>query len=664
MTGRRLSPWGLIAALVIILWAPPALADDPYGVVTIDLRPPEGELPTHVCVVSAGEGPRTRKHLSEVLEGSDAASRPVSPEVWGGGHGGACGSSACAPRVQLNASGGAREPEQLHVACTADTLTPEDARGEPRVAFLLLEHLEGSPPRVESVNLTGGVLTVGVEARLDKIIVTARSLGGHYAAARRAQRGETSGPDAKLIVLPLTPRCRWREVSTPGLHLREQDRDRLEVRAHGQALPLEGCVGPLRGGTSMRLRLPRTPSGAAEGSLEIERSADERGAGAASYGARWIGDWPERRLELSAQRLAFGWRQPACIVDQHSCPDAVLDGGVACKGTPVEGVCRYECPAETDGSPLELRTPVAVSFEVGEARQTWTEILQRPDQMLSGYVSSDQIYLEADVSGLETEVPGSRITHVEIYGNDGSTRRYGVRDRDSLRILVPGASCEPVRYRLVGDRRYQEASAEVKDGGVDFSDAESTARLMSFNLVIMQGGGPAVFKEPEPLRTPIYFVGQVQLAAQFRPRKPKWARIAGELRLGGGFGQWGYYAPDTIGDDPRRARPKIPWMRFLFEPAIVVDVVPPLSLSAGLGIGSSWPLRPSDITRTESFRPILSPSIDARFRVRRWLSFVLQGRFIFLEDVMVAQVSGIGEPEQNYFDAVSVLGLYGVQLTF
>ena len=87
----------LLFAIAFLLTPTRAHAAKPYGVVTVDLRPEVGEVPTHLCVVSQGKGPRTRQALAELLrapaaaDGSAEATEEHSadplildPATWGG----------------------------------------------------------------------------------------------------------------------------------------------------------------------------------------------------------------------------------------------------------------------------------------------------------------------------------------------------------------------------------------------------------------------------------------------------------------------------------------------------------------------------------------------------------------------------------------------------
>ena len=693
----------MVAAVVVFvvgLFAQVAAAAKPYGVVTVDLRPEVGEVPTHLCVVSQGKGPRTRDALSELLVGPGAAGGEAGREAGETGQGwsldladpllvgtkpsaaaATCeADGACLPAVELPQA--SNRADQLWVACAADSLVSDQDARAPRVLVMMLEHLEGSPPLLESLKLAGGIATIGVQAELSRIVVTARSLGGHYEAHSRAFRAEEGSDGSELVVLPIAPRCHAVEVELPGVRLRESDRERLRVRAHGTELDADTCVGPLQGNARMRVDLPRA---AGFGRIEVELPPTPGETPTATrFAASWDTAWPAGELRLSPHQIAFVWAPPACVWTAGTCPDATLEGGIRCTATPLEdGRCQYLCPGEPEPEPeaggegadgsevgetewVDVSPPVAVSFEKDDPDQRWTEIVQRPGQTLGAYVEPEQIYLHADLSSWNTAVPGSRISHVELLDNDGSSRRYAVAGVDELRILAPHATCDPLRFRLVGDRRYLEGSAAVANGEVEFGKVHKTARLLTFHVLLAQGGGPAIpyAGAPAELANPVYFTALGQLAANFRPRDPRFARVAYEMRLGGTVGQWGYYGPGSIGEDPRRVTTKLAWARLLFEPAVVVDVVPPLAISVGFGVGGSWPINNREYANTGRFNFILSPSVDARFAIRRWVALVVQGRAMLRERSFVA-VDVVGtETRTRSFANVSLLGLYGVVFSF
>jgi hypothetical protein len=572
------------------------------------------------------------------------------------------GDGLCAPRIR---TAGARESlNELHVACAADALIDADGV-EPRVLLLLAEHLEGSPPRIESLNLAGGVLTIGVEADLTKVVVTTRSLGGHYLPDERSFRAESRGREGALLVLPITPRCLRHEFELPGVRLRASDRERLHVEAHGEAIDVDRCVGNLRGASRLALDLPIAADRNGSLSIAVDPRAD--GLEGGRFGLHWTAPWPDPGAELAIEQVSFRWRPPACIYPDEACPAATMEGGIACAVVREGDACQYACPS--DGDEVDVRLPIEVTFEKDDPAQRWSDTLQRPGQELVSYVPSDDIHLRADLSTWVTDTPGSRITHVEVQGNDGVARRYGAGGVRDLVVRVPGASCEPVRFRLVGDRDFREARASVTDGRLEFGAIERTVVPVSFNVTLLAGGGPTfgggltdLGGADVDVRTPVFFTGLTMLAAEFRARKPALARFAGEIRLGATAGQWGYFGADTVADPVRRVRPQIAWVRFIAEPAFVVNLTDGVRLTTGLGIGSAWPARPSLVRETDTFRAVLSPSVDVRVRVRPRIHFVVQTRGFFREALSAYETDAAGQVRRRSFDAYSLDALLGVQL--
>lgn len=677
---RRPVALALWALAIICLWSlvspgEARAAAERYGVVTVDLRPEQGaEVPTHLCVISSAQGPRARSELRSLLEPLPSGLWRVHPATWGATDGPALRDvcegpgGACVPTVSLPTKAQASGVDGLYAACTADALVPEDtAASEPRVAFVMLEHLEGSPPEVESLKLAGGVATVGVRADLRLVEVTARSLGGHYQPQRRSQRASGVGSDNRLIVLPLQPRCRWIEASLPHTPLRARDRARLQVRVGGEAVPVDRCVGPLHGTRTLRVVLPRVAPGST-GALELELT----GAGAAQeqggrFAARWDGPWPDRALELHATRIAFVWRPPPCVVPDAMCPKAQLDNGIECDAARVGDECRYMCPgtdAESGGAgATAIEPPLTVDFQKDDPRQRWSEVLTRVGQPLTSYAPGEPVYVHADIGAWEKDVPGARVDEVEILGADGSTRKFTARGESRLQIPLARPSCESLRYRVVGDRPYREGVAAVSSGEVHLAPPEQRARVMTFNILLVQGGSWAIAPaRPEAMRVPVYFVGQLQIAANFRPRSPRFARLAGEVRLGGTLGQWGYFGLETINDDPRRVDEKLAWARFLVEPALVVDIVHPVMMSAGVAVGSSWPLASDGVAKTNRFALVVAPSLDIRFKIRKWLAFVAQGR-VFFGETTVANLAEL-DGSRRELTTYSLTGVYGLLFSF
>jgi len=699
---RTLAAW-ILCAVVCWIASIPRLAaaqDRGYGVVTLDLRPDGGEVPTHLCVVSEAAGPRTRDKLWALLEPRGAESSQVGtpldgswrvkPSVWGGDEASSLGQKCsdeplgdCRPSVELPR--GLTRHSDLYVACTADSLTEGGVVAEPRPLFILLEYLEGSPPQIESVRLTGGVATIGVYgASFDRVIVTARSLGGHYLPQRRSERGkvdsnEVDAPGSKTIQLRLAERCRDVEVRLPRVNIKPHDRGRLTVHAHGMRLDVDRCVSNLVGSDVIQLRIPPAPFGV--GSIDVQLAATAEQP-AARFGGSFEGDWPKTPFRLAFNQVAFSWQRPSCIYPKDRCPTATLETGTRCDATVSASGCDYRCPGHvSDDNAIDLELPLEVIFEKDDPKQRWHDKIAQNGQELTSYVSTEQIYLEAHINAWRTDIPDNRISRVEIYGEDGEARPYGVTRIDRLVLKVPGASCEALRFKPVGDRNYDEVVALVDDGRIELGDPHRSARRISFNVTLAIGGGPAWSGNIET--PPIYFSGLGMFAVQYRPRRPGWQRLGFELRVGGTLGQWATTLTEETdpGDEtdavsPRATSPeegaeepettssvrRFGWARVLFEPGIIVSAHERVALGAGLGLGFSLPFRQDSDLTNESFQFIWSPNVDLRFRLRRWIRLLIQFRGVFGEKAFTRDES---DPDEGRTDrARSLITLFGLLASF
>jgi hypothetical protein len=655
----------LIAALPVLLLvlfgaAGVAHADDRYGVVTLDLRAELGDAPTHLCVVSEAKGPRTRQNLGELLEQDPENGGPgvgtrrtwfVKPEVWSGDRDSAeqlrCSEDPlgdCRPRVELPP--GLSQSSDLYVACTPDSLTQGNLEQGPRPLFILLEHLEGSPPSVESVRLAGGVATIGVQANLEQVLVTARSLGGHYLPDKISVRGVSDsrgdgsevGPPRRNIELALRPRCEFVEVRLPRTRLRPGDRDRLAVRVHGMDFDVDRCVGPLTGAEVLQVRVPQAPLGV--GAIDVDLAATEEGKAAARYGASWEGRWPKTPFALQFNQVSFTWVPPKCIYPSSTCPTAQLDSGTSCDATrhATRGggsQCSYRCPGSVTDDAIDLSFPLTVTFRKEDPAQEWSEKLLQNGQVLRSYVAADDIYLNTNVNGWRTNEPANQIKEIEIFGEDGGVHRYSVSHVPNLQMKVPGATCEPIPFHIRGDRAHEDAVATVEDGQIDFGNPRRTARRFSVNFTAAVGGGPAWSPSATATSPPVYFSGLGMLALQYRPRPAGWSRFGWELRLGGTLGRWGILETD-VETEEATGEQRLGWARVLAEPGVVFAAHQRVGVGAGMGLGFSFPFRRRSTEITgDTLNFIWSPSLDGRFYIRKWVALMLQFRGVFGERAFV-----------------------------
>jgi hypothetical protein len=692
-------------ALIAVLWPQASHAADRFAIVSLDLAAARGEAPTHLCVVTATKSPRTRQTLSELLQetpsdegnGRNRRSWLVSPVAWGGDAESAerqrCTQEPggdCRPKVELPP--GLAEAGELYVACTPDSLTEGATDEGPRPVFVLLEHLEGSPPRVESLRLAGGVATIGVTADLDHVLVTARSLGGHYLPDKISARGlddsgdDTSrvGPPRRNIALKLRPRCDFVEVRLPATRLSPADRDRLSVRVHGLPYDVDRCVGPLTGAEVLQVRIPPAPLGV--GSIDVDLAATDDGRAAARYGASWEGEWPRAPFPLQWNQISFTWTRPKCIYPADRCPTATLSTGTPCTATIVEGEdegCRYRCPGTVGDDALDLQFPLEVNFRKTDPVQKWEDKLVQNGQTLTSYVPTDELYLNANVNGWRTNEPANRIKEIEVFGEDGGVHRYSVSHVPNLQLKVPGASCEPIAFHIRGDRAHEDAVATVDNGQIEFGNPRRTTRRLGVNMFLGAGGGPAWSGAGNTDVPPVYFSGLAMLALQYRPRPPGWARFGFELRVGGTLGRWGASVdtaqdnaePERNGTETDQEVRVFQWGRVLFEPGVVFAAHQRFGIGAGFGMGFSFPLRSRDDLTGDNLNFIYSPSIDGRFYIRNWVALVLQFRGVFGESAFRVRTSTVAEddpenpptaedPRVEARRARSLLTVFGVMFGF
>jgi len=688
-----LARWFATAATVAtlaawLLFPLAAHAGDDFGLVTLELRAEEGGgTPTHLCVVARAKGPRTQLTLPEVLaprsESDDGSTTwRVDPKMWGGEADSVeryrCtedDAGDCRPRVELPPG---LDPSELHVACTSDELLATERQGEVRPLFVLLEHLEGSPPSIESIRLDGGVATVGVAADLSQVVVTARSLGGHYqpdraSALATSERGESDSPQRKHAALDLQSRCRLVEVTLPGTRLTKRDRERLAVSVHGVDFNVERCVvGDLDDTTVIQIRVPPAPLGV--GSIEVGLAATEAGKAAAKYGASYHRPWPQTPFSLTFKQVTFSWRRPKCIYAENSCPTAVLETGTTCEATVTEEGCAYVCPGQAGEDALDLELPLSVQFEKENPTQKWTDKLAQNGQLLTSYVESDDTYVAADISRWQTEQPANRITGIEVFTEDGGTVQRGVAGVKRLQLKVPGASCEPIHFRPVGDRTYRDDIATIADGEIEFGNPERMARLLSVSMMVAVGGGPAWSTALDADSPPILFNGLGMFALQYRPRAPGWSRIGFEGRVGLTLGRWQRETvedtdPDQMGNIEQTVtgEERFEQARVFVEPGIVIAAHDRFGVGAGFGMGASFPIRQPEAVRQESLRFIWSPSLDGRFYVKRWLGLVLQVRAVFGErafGIPAGTPDNLEDTDVRPFKARSALALFGTVFRF
>ena len=89
-----------------------------------------------------------------------------------------------------------------------------------------------------------------------------------------------------------------------------------------------------------------------------------------------------------------------------------------------------------------------------------------------------------------------------------------------------------------------------------------------------------------------------------------------------------------------------------------------IALGAGFGMGFSLPYRGADDITGDTLNFIVSPNVDVRFRLRRWLRLVLQFRGVFGEKEFERPAEDDGNQPKPGDQAQSLLILGGLQAQF
>jgi hypothetical protein len=113
-----------------------------------------------------------------------------------------------------------------------------------------------------------------------------------------------------------------------------------------------------------------------------------------------------------------------------------------------------------------------------------------------------------------------------------------------------------------------------------------------------------------------------------------------------------------------------------FEPGVVVAATHRIEVGAGFGAGFSFPIRQDEDLTGDRINFIWTPSIDARYKIRRWAALMLQFRGVFGERAFTvtgvqpsADSEGTGttgstDPSKDADKARSLLVLFGTAFSF
>lgn len=430
--------------------------------------------------VAAGAPQLTDQLMKQIVEHLERSTLDDSGQ-------GRCESDACRPRIEVPASAAT----QYRVTCTEN----QQARGQPRTLFLLLEFHRSKTPTISDPYLAGTAASFTVEGFTDRTFISAQVVGGDFL------RGSPVyfAPDLlkqESATIPLTIRCRRHEIALPS-HASRLTRVRATVfGAKDEASrPLVCADVPVKRGLFF-LMLPNGRDG------EVKTVAIASGTpgedGFARFSTSWAGITPPALLQVQTTAASFSWRKQ-CLQRVSRCPEVSLVAtGQVCRERKTSRsfaeVCRYTCGADepTSGEPdislpAELRfrnkSPDRPAFE-----ETWQDSLNGIDSApLSSYVRGpDRSIILSMPPAIRNTTAGSAIKSISLRTSTTDYQTIAVTQNDQ-RVALPNADChDTLEYRYLGDRSFADDKIEIRRRFVELPSPSRTVR--PFGVGVFVGG--------------------------------------------------------------------------------------------------------------------------------------------------------------------------------
>jgi hypothetical protein len=306
-----------------------------------------------------------------------------------------------------------------------------------------------------------------------------------------------------------------------------------------------------------------------------------------------------------------------------------------------ESLCEYDCPAEQLGATFPL--PTTVAFSVGKQNDAWQERLTHVGQVLSSYADREtrQFVVDFDSSwNGRAERAGDRIDYVELRSPRGLVYRFV--HSPNQRMTIPGATCDdPLTYRVVGQRDFEEGSAAITQGRVSIGDPDVHARVVTWGAHI--GGG---FTFPVDTMANIEPHAVLGVDLRVHPKWPApWVFEGNVVYMVGP----GWYQPLETPDNANQNEVATAVYNRAFVSAMPVLLVGDL-FEAGfspLAVGFGWPVRNVDHARLPTFQATWNLHGLLRLRVARKFAFEINVRYSPREVVLVHSGDFLGTPSHD-----------------
>lgn len=398
--------------------------------------------------------------------------------------------------------------------------------------------------------------------------------------------------------------------------------------------------------------------------------------------ARWTESLPPKPLKLAVRSIQFHWHRPVgCLAERwseatpkpqpgeqrtwsQSCPRVTLSNSTVCGVTSREPMddstvlktCDYHCAIDREMDTLPLPIPLVFDrirtnpdTHQPEVIYSWRDQLEYSGQGLTSTVAPDdrRVMVEFRNPSDWRDRYGDKIDSIRVLSGQ-SSNQFDLMGRDPAEVAppwvslpTPGRTCsDRVRVAVIGTRRYDETTLEVRDGRVELT-------------------------RPYDYRPHLLFYGLVGTGALFRHLTSN-VRSAtfGDLGLGGQYdlgGPWSFDAELTgqlthtfyegieLSQQQRSDFLAVPYLRFDVRGALEWWHHRRFGAALSVGIGLGTPLGFADARIVGAVRMSAlieaQPLIFTMFPGRLW--FLAGTGFRLLEQHMDYVTDFAGSPTPN-----------------
>lgn len=225
-------------------------------------------------------------------------------------------------------------------------------------------------------------------------------------------------------------------------------------------------------------------------------------------------------------------------------------------------------------------------------------------------------------------------------------------------VKLPRVSCEePIAYRFVGERSFQQDSVSVKDGKLKLRSPMSTARVIYFAVTLMPVSFQAIVA-PKDLRMPrsgLLYSPAIEASLVIRPSRATvrgWRFNVDATFIGSPRPYLALGDNDKSSDpEPQRSVYARWYVGFSFVSPWLASrrrshyMGPALALGAGAQVGVGYPFSRSDIQRLgKADAGLVALRLDLRVRLHRHIEAIVSPRVLLADEVIRFTTDLRGQP--------------------